>query len=281
MDHIELNRAFWDERVPAHVDSPGYRVNDLISDKEAISDVVAFDKPLLGDVAGARGVHLQCHIGTDTVSLSRLGARMTGLDFSEPAIGAARELARDCGTDTDFVQAEFHDALDVLPSGEFDLVYTGIGAICWLPQIAEWGRIVGELLAPGGRLFMREGHPMLWAIDERFSERGEDLLPVEFHYFETEGGVKWIEEGTYVETDAKLVTDTSVWFNHGMGEIVTALLDAGLTITGLTEHRSVPWEALPGSMTQGDDGEWSLIERPERLPLSYTIQAVKGPDPRS
>ncbi len=275
MDHIELNRALWDERVPAHFASPGYKVAELVADPSALSDVVTFDVPLLGDIAGARGVHLQCHIGTDTVSLSRLGARMTGLDFSPPAIEAARKLAADCGTDTDFVEAEFHDALDVLPSGEFDLVYTGIGAICWLPKIAEWGRIVSELLAPGGRLFMREGHPMLWTIDERPSERGEKVLPVEFHYFETEGGLEWTEEGTYVETDVKLETDTSISFNHGMGEIVSSLLDAGLTITGLAEHRSVPWEALPGSMAQGELGEWSLTDRPERLPMSYTIQACK------
>ena len=276
MDHIELNRALWDERAPAHFDSPGYKVKELITDSSAVSDVVAFDRPLLGDISGARGVHLQCHIGTDTVSLSRLGAKMTGLDFSPPAIEAARKLASECGTDTDFVEAEFHDALEVLPASGFDLVYTGIGAICWLPHIAEWGRIVSELLAPGGRLFMREGHPMLWTIDERYSERGEDLLPVEFHYFETEGGLEWTEEGTYVETEVKLETDTSISFNHGMGEIVSALLDAGLTVTGLAEHRSVPWEALPGSMTRGDDGEWRLNERSERLPLSYTIQAVKS-----
>lgn len=281
MEHIELNRALWDERVPAHVDSPGYRVNDLIADKRAISDVVAFDRPLLGDITGLRGVHLQCHIGTDTISLARLGARMTGLDFSAPAIDAARELAHDCGAASEFVCAEFHDALDVLPRAAFDFVYTGIGAICWLPKISEWGRIVAELLAPGGRVFMREGHPMLWAIDERPSERGEALLPVEFHYFETEGGLEWTEEGTYVETDAQLVNNTSVSFNHGIGEIVTALLDAGMTVTGLTEHRSVPWEALPGSMKRDERGEWSLIERPERLPLSFTIQATKDSGPHT
>ena len=123
---------------------------------------------------------------------------------------------------------------------------------------------------------MREGHPMLWTIDERFGERGENVLPVEFHYFETDGGLEWTEEGTYVPTDAEFEHNTTVSFNHGMGEIVTALLATGLEITGLVEHRSVPWEALPGQMEHSpDDDEWRLIERPERLPLSYTLQARK------
>ncbi len=274
-EHLSLNRASWDEKVPAHVASPDYAVQRLTGDAEALSGVVAFDQPLLGEISGLRGVHLQCHIGTDTVSLAKLGTRMTGLDFSQPAVDAARELAAACGQETDFVCAEFHDATKVLTPGSFDLVYTGIGALCWLPKIDAWAEIVAALLAPGGRLFLREGHPMLWTIDERFGERGELILPVEFHYFETDGGMRWTEEGTYVETDAEFQNNTTISFNHGIGEIVTALLNQGLQITGLVEHRSVPWEALPGQMTLGELGEWHLTDRPERLPLSYTLQARK------
>jgi len=276
-DHIELNRSNWDERVSAHVASPDYAVDRLVSEPDFISGVVAFDRPRLGDVAGLRGVHLQCHIGTDTVSLAKLGARMTGLDFSAPAIEAAQRLAADCGLDADFVHAEFHDAPSVLEPGSFDLVYTGIGSLCWLPRIDAWADVVTALLKPGGRLFVREGHPMLWTIDERTETTGSLTLPVEFHYFETAGGLQWTEEGTYVHTDRAFKHNTTISFNHGLGEIFTALLDRGMTITQFVEHDSVPWEAIDGQMTRDEHGEWRLNDRPERLPLSYTLQAIKAP----
>ena len=274
-NYFRVNRANWDERVPAHVASPGYQVQTFIDDPAHISGVVRFDLPLLGDIHGLRGVHLQCHIGTDTVSLGRLGARMTGLDFSAPAISAARELAAATGAAATFVQAEVYDAVDVLPAAAFDLVYTGIGALCWLPDIRRWASVVGALLRPGGRLFIREGHPMLWAIDD---ERDDQLLVVRYPYFETAEPVTFSGGGTYVETDAVFEQTVSHSWNHGLGEIITALLDAGLAITGLTEHDSIPWDGLPGKMTQIADGEWRLTTNPARLPHSYTLQALKVGD---
>jgi len=274
-EYFRVNRANWDERVPAHVVSPGYQVQTFIDDPAHISGVVRFDLPLLGDIQGLRGVHLQCHIGTDTVSLARLGARMTGLDFSAPAVSAARELAAATGAAATFVQAEVYDAVDVLPAAAFDLVYTGIGALCWLPDIRRWASVVGTLLRPGGRLFIREGHPMLWAIDD---ERDDQLLVVRYPYFETAEPVTFTGGGTYVETDAVFEQTVSHSWNHGLGEIITALLDAGLAITGLTEHDSIPWDGLPGKMTQTADGEWRLTTNPARLPHSYTLQALKVGD---
>jgi SAM-dependent methyltransferase len=270
-DYRQVNRANWDERVPAHVASPDYAVRRFADDPGFISDVVRFDLPRLGDVAGLRGVHLQCHIGTDTVSLARLGASMTGLDFSAPAVDAARELAARTGADATFVQAEVYDAPEVLGTGEFDLVYTGIGALPWLPSIRRWADVVAALLRPGGLLFLREGHPVLWTIDER----EDDLLVIRYPYFEHADAIVWEEGGTYVETDAVFEHTTTHQWNRGFGEIVTALLDAGLRIIGLTEHDSVPWDALPGKMERIGGGEWRLAASPSRLPHSYTLRAVK------
>jgi SAM-dependent methyltransferase len=276
-DYQEVNRASWDERVPAHVTSPGYSVDKFLADPAFLSDVVRYDVPLLGDVAGLRGVHLQCHIGTDTVSLARLGASMTGLDFSAPAIDAARSLALATGADATFVQAEVYDAPDVLAAGAFDLVYTGIGAICWLPDIRRWAAVVAALLRPGGRLFIREGHPMLWTIDDQ--RAGDDLLVVKYPYFETADPLVFEDSGTYVETEAVFENNVTHSWNHGLGEIITALIGAGLAIAGLTEHDSVPWEALPGRMSPADDPhEWRLTDNPARLPHSYTLQALKVGD---
>ena len=271
-DYRLVNRALWDERGPAHAASPEYNLRRFVDDPTFLSDVVRFDLPLLGEVTSLDGVHLQCHIGTDTVSLARLGAHMTGLDFSAASLAEARKLAEAIDADVAFVEAELYDAVEVLGRGRFDLVYTGIGALCWLPDIRRWGALVADLLRPGGRLFIREGHPVLWALED---PRDDRLLVLERAYFERSEPTEWDEGGTYVETDAVFTQTRSLEWNHGLGEIVTALLDAGLTITSLVEHDSVPWDGLPGQMEHIGDNEWRLIDRPWRLPHTYTLQAVK------
>jgi SAM-dependent methyltransferase len=270
---LELNARHWDERVAPHAASQEYALDRFRADPQFLSDVVRFDVARLGELRGLRGVHLQCHIGTDTVSLHRLGARMTGLDFSTAAIEQARGFAAAVDADVDFVQAELYDAPAVLPNEAFDLVFTGIGALCWLPDVRRWAQVVAALLKPGGRLFLREGHPMLWSIGD---PRPDGLVAVEFPYFERPEPTIYDEPGTYVETEHEFVHTTSADWNHGLGEIVTALLDVGMTLTMLVEHDSVPWNALPGMMEQLPDGEYRLADRPWRLPHSYTLQAVRS-----
>jgi SAM-dependent methyltransferase len=270
-DYRAINRANWDERAPAHARSPDYAVEQFLADPEFVSGVVRFDMPLLGDVGGVRGVHLQCHIGTDTISLARLGARMRGLDFSAPAVEEGRRLATATGADVDFVQADVYDAVEALGSERFDLVYTGIGAICWLPDIERWADVVTALLAPGGRLFMREGHPMLWSLQD---SRPDGLLVVDYPYFEREEPVVFSDPGSYVATDTDFEHTESHSWNHGLGEIVSALLTRGMRITGLVEHETVPWDALPGQMEDAGGGEFRLVDRPWRLAHTYTLQAV-------
>ena len=271
-DYRALNKAGWDERAPAHAASPGYHLDEFRGDPAYLSEVVRFDLPLLGDVAGLRGVHLQCHIGTDTISLARLGARMTGLDFSPAAVEQARALSEEVGAGVDFVEADVYDAAQVLPPGEFDLVFTGIGALCWLPSVARWAEVVQELLKPGGRLFIREGHPVLWALADPLPD---GRLELEYPYVEREEPVIWEEGGTYVETEVEFQHNRTMEWNHGLGEIVTALLDQGLTLDALVEHDSVPWDAFPGFTEELPGGEFRLKDRPWRLPHSYTISATK------
>ena len=273
MEHYyEFNRASWDERAPAHAASPDYAFERFVEDPAFLSEVVRFDLPRLGDINGLRGVHLQCHIGTDTLSLARLGAQMTGLDLSPASLAQARELSRRAGPHVDFVEAELFDAVSVLGAGAFDLVFTGIGALCWLPSVSRWAQVVADLLVPGGRLFIREGHPVLWSLGY---ERPDRLLVLEYPYFELEEPQVWDDPGTYVETDVVFEQNTTHEWNHGLGEIVTAVLDAGMDLTMLVEHRSVPWEPLPGQMVKDEHGEWHLADHPERAPLTYTLQAVK------
>jgi len=271
--YLEVNRASWDERAPAHAASPGYSLASFVEDPEFVSHVVRFDLPRLGDIGGRRGVHLQCHIGTDTISLARLGARMTGLDLSPASLAQARRLADLVGADVEFVEAAVYDAPEALGRGRFDLVFTGIGALCWLPSIRRWAEVVAELLVPGGRLFIREGHPMLWGLEDG---RADGLLVAHYPYFERDEPIVEEVDGTYVATDASFEHNLTHTWNHGLGELVTALLDAGMEITSLVEHDSVPWEALPGQMQQDELGEWRLRDRPWRLAHSYTLQAIKA-----
>lgn len=271
-DYRTLHRAYWDDRAAAHASSRDYALDRFAADPSFVSDVVRFDLPRLGDVTGLVGVHLQCHIGTDTVSLARLGARMTGLDLSPASLEQARHVNEIAGTDVTFVEGEVYAAPELLPNAAFDLVFTGIGALCWLPDIVRWAEVVAALLKPGGRLFLREGHPVMWALEDG---RPDDLLVMRYPYFQQQQALPWEESGTYVETEQTFSQTRTLNWNFGLGEIVTALLDAGLQLTMLVEHESVPWLALPGQMVEVGDGEWALAVGRERAPMTYTLQAVK------
>jgi SAM-dependent methyltransferase len=269
-EYVEVNRANWNSRVPIH--ARGYGLDKFRADPEWLSEVVRFDQPRLGDVRGLELLHLQCHLGTDTLSLARLGAKVTGLDFSAPALSVARELARETGTAVRYVEAEVYDAVEALDGARFDVVYTGVGALCWLPSIQRWAETVSRLLKPGGRLFVREGHPVLWAL---CNPRPDELLVLEYPYFETDGGTEFIEPKTYVEHEGELSSPRSVSFNHGIGEILTAILQAGLRLVAFEEHQSVPWDPFGSAGARDERGEYRLRERPERMPASYTLKAEK------
>lgn len=276
-EHRRMNFLSWEDRVPVHAASKNYDLAGLVADPTLLSDVVARDRDRFGSLRGQDVLHLQCHIGTDTLSLMRLGAASaTGLDFSPSALAVARELATAAGVAIEYVESEVYDAAHALAGRTFDLVYTGTGALNWLPDIRGWARVVASLLRPGGTLHLHEGHPMLWSIDH---ERTDDLLVVRFPYFETAAPMESDQPGTYTDGDASGITHTAVreW-NHGLGEIVQAVIDAGLTVTLLHELTYCDWLALPAAMerTGSDtDGESRLRSGPERLPLTYTLRARK------
>jgi SAM-dependent methyltransferase len=269
-DYISVNRAHWESRVPHHV--RGYELDSFRLDAAHLSHVVRFDLPRLGSIVDLDVVHLQCHIGTDTLSLARLGARsVTGLDFSRAALDAAAQLARDCGATIDFVESELYDAVGALGAGRFDLVFTGVGALCWLPDVRRWAQVVSQLLRPGGRLFIREGHPVLWSLSD---PRPDGLLVIEYPYFETPG-IHFSEQWSYVEHTKPLSSPDLIHFNHGLAEVISAVMDADMRLSAIEEHQSSPWNPF-GDATQVDElGEFQLRSDPFRLPLTYTLQAIK------
>jgi SAM-dependent methyltransferase len=254
--------------VPVHAGSRDYDLAGLAADPKRLSSVVAYDQPWLGDLSGLHVVHLQCHIGTDSISLARLGGTVTGVDFSPSALAVARDLASAAGLDVRFVESELYAAPDAL-SEQFDLVYTGVGALNWLPDIEGWARVVAALLRPGGRLYVRDGHPMLNTLYDGIDD---DVLRVTLPYF---GGhvLRWFNEVTYTDGPPVASPEQYEW-NHGIGEIVQAVIDAGLRVTALREHTELEWKGL-AHLVEGPDGKFRLAEMPERLPLMFTLEACR------
>lgn len=270
-EYFDANRANWDDRVPIHWQPDGYDADGFIADPSLLSRVVQDDRQHLPDLAGRRLVHLQCHFGKDTLSLARLGAEVTGVDFSEQAIAHARRLSDESGTSGRFVVSNVYDAAEALGGERFDIVYTGAGALNWLPDVRRWAVVVSSLLVPGGTFYIREGHPMLWTLDWRESD---EMLVVRFPYFETVDPVPWDDDTTYAGSGKLSHTRTYEW-NHGVSEVLGALVDAGLRIDMFLEHRELLWQGTP-HMILGADGRYRLPEHQRDLvPLMYSIRAIK------
>ncbi len=272
-EYLALNRAMWDSRAATHAASRSYDLDRFRDDPQAISDVVRFDVPRLGSIAGLDVIHLQCHIGTDTLSLHRLGANVTGLDLSPASLAEARALAEQVKADISYIEGDVYSAPDLLGRARFDVVYTGIGAVCWLPSIDRWAQTVAALLRPGGRLFIRDCHPMLGTLDVV-----DDQIVMDYPYFEHDDALVFEDTTSYVDHVQPLPGLPSREWSHGLAEIITAVTRHGMTLELVAEHDSVPWEALPGKMTLSPDhpGEFRLADRPERLAASFTLAAVRN-----
>jgi len=260
-------------RNEQHATSPDYAVAALISSPTLLSNTLTFDLPLLPSLQNKKTVHLQCHIGTDTLSLARLGAsHVAGLDLSPASLHIARDLVSKAagGERVTFVESDVYGAVQVLGAGKWEVVFTGIGALGWLPDIRRWAETVAGLLKPGGELFLREGHPVLFAIgglddgdgDAAKAAAEAGLLVIQEPYFESAGPIMCEAPSTYVRLEMegkKFEAKKSVEWNHGLGEIVGALLAAGMRVTALVEHKSVPWNALPGMMVEVGGGEFFFL----------------------
>lgn len=271
---LATNRLNWDDRSMVHADSAMYDLAGLAADPTRITDVVEDDLvillPHLPDrtLSGLDAIHLQCHIGTDTLSLHRLGARVTGIDFSPKSLDHARQLADAAGASIRYEEVEVTRTAELITE-TFDLVYTSIGAITWLPDLASWASTISTLLRPGGTFYIRDGHPMLYTLEE--ADSGD--LVVTNRYFETGAPEQWEESETYTDGDHSLIKNTQFYeWPHSISEIMDSLSGAGLQIIHFGEHKSVPWQALP-SMTE-DNGRYTLPD-PELVPLAFSIVARK------
>ncbi|ATG55372.1 methyltransferase [Brachybacterium ginsengisoli] len=267
---FEDNRANWDDRAALHVAS-GYGIDELIADPSRITPEVDQDRGRLGDLEGLDVLHLQCHLGTDTVSLSRLGPRrVVGVDLSPASLRIARDLAARAGAEIDYVESNVYDAREAV-EGSFDLVYTSIGVLCWLPDVAGWARVVASMLRPGGRFLLRDDHPMFMAIGEDVS----DGLRLEQPYFERPAPMTWDEPGSYVETPEgapEFRHGRNHQWNHSIGEILTAVLGAGMVLDSFEETPFSAWTPWPELMVRESD-RYRLREEPDRVAMQYVLTA--------
>lgn len=262
----EANRANWDARTPVHVAGAFYDLGGLRAGADPLAD---FEWQHLGDLSGRDVVHLQCHIGSDTVPLARAGARVRGVDISGESVAAARELAAECGADIEYVRSDVYDAREALAGELFDVVYTGKGALCWLPDLERWARVVAGLLRPGGSLCLVEFHPVLGAAADRQPDVNAGLwLDYDYH-----GGALIAEETPVTYTGDAITGDLATYeWPHGLGEVINAVIGAGLRIDALDERDATPWTPWSGMTPVGSWGR--LPEGAPRMPLVYALRAT-------
>lgn len=266
--HIAANRATWDERVPIHLrNSTGFYGIDRF--KAGGCTLHALERAEVGPVDGKRLLHLQCHFGLDTLSWARLGAKATGLDFSAPAIAAARELAREAGIDAAFVVSDVYAARDAV-AGVFDVVFTSWGALCWLADMARWARVAASCLAPGGMLYVVDAHSALMQCERE----GDRLVHCYDWRTPAQRPESFDDATTYTGDETPLKAGrTYEWF-HPPATVAQAMIDAGLTIELIHEHEVLPWPAFP-FMREAEGGFYRLPDEHPKLPLSFSVRARK------
>jgi SAM-dependent methyltransferase len=287
-DPIEINRRNWDERATVHAQE--VLGEDMLARLRAGEDtLLGIEAAELDDISGKRLLHLQCHIGRDTLCLARRGAVVTGLDFSLTAIEVARRLAEETGLKATFIQGTVDQASQLAP-GPFDLVFATWGTLCWLPDLRDWAKVIACVLAPDGELYCADAHPAFVILEEHAGR----LVPTVDFQTPPERPLEFVDaEPTTYMGDPTPMTHraTRIWL-HSLSTIFGALMDAGLTVTMFREHEVLPWRryaaqasarsgetiVLSGdveSLVAGPDRMWRLRDGHPRLPLSFSLKARK------
>ncbi|MCW5696092.1 MAG: class I SAM-dependent methyltransferase [Bauldia sp.] len=275
-EFFAANRARWDELVGLHLrDTTGvYPLDELRAGGDLLCPIEASE---IGDIAGKKVVHLQCHFGADTICLARRGATVTGLDFSPRAVATARALAAELGVDATFVEGNVFDAPALVGTG-FDMVYVTWGALGWLPYVRRWAKAVADCLRPGGVLYLAEGHPFMFMLEER-----EGRFEIDYEWrTPPERPILEIAPVSYAGDGTPVANERAFGWNHPFSEIIGGLLEAGMALQYLHEHEMIPWRAFPSMVPQGR--MYVQAEGQKKMPLAFSLKAVKGgpaADPRA
>ncbi|MFP6678585.1 MAG: methyltransferase domain-containing protein [Dehalococcoidia bacterium] len=267
------NKAFWDEVTPVHAASAYYRVDNFKSGENVLHEFILED---VGDVSGLSMLHMQCHFGLDTLNWARLGAKVTGVDISSTSIDLARKLSAELNIPARFVQSNILEVGDQF-NGQFDRVFTSIGALCWIGDLGKWGRVIAHALKPGGVFYIAEFHPAMDTLQQSYPITQSTAAYPQFPYFGDRKPLRFDPEGDdsdYAVESFSSEKTTFEWF-HPMSEVIQSLIDAGLAIKEFQELPFVTYKARQG-MVQDSDGLWRLPTDVIPLPLMFTIRAVKS-----
>jgi SAM-dependent methyltransferase len=259
------NQRYWDEIAPVHLKS--YQEVRMLRAGECVLDEIEIQE--IGDVDGKRLLHLQCHIGTDSLSWASLGALVTGVDFSTQSLNIARELSDELNIKADFIQANIYD-LPRLLEGHFDIVYTSRGVINWLRNLGEWGRIITHYLKPGGIFYIMEMHPFLNIFESH--DTGDIIIA--YDYFNSPEPIKWDDEDPDYADETYMTKNPSYEWQWSVSDIINALIKAGLQITFFHEYERLFFKRFP-CMTKYSDRWYHLPQYAGRLPLIFSLKARK------
>ena len=268
--YFEANLKRWDEVVDIHAKSKFY---DLEGFKSGKISLLPIEVEELGDVSGKSLLHLQCHFGLDTISWARLGAKVTGIDFSEKAIIKARELSKELNIPANFIQTNIYDIPKNI-SEQYDIVFTSYGVLCWLPNLEKWAEIIDLCLKPGGIFYIIESHPFTDMIDYEI----KDNLILKYPYTLKNGEpLKYEEDGTYTDVEGEgaiLENKTGYEWAHSFSYIINSLLSAGLLIEYVHEFPYGFFAKHP-DMKKDNDGFWRFKTLKQEIPMMFSIKAKK------
>lgn len=275
-DWRALNLASWEERTALHLGPRGY---DLSTHRAGLGRLDAIVAAELGDVTGLRVLHLQSHLGDDSIAIAQRGAaEVVGVDFSPAAVAAATALAAECGVpQARFVLSDVAGASAALPGleGQFDLVFTSWGTIGWLPDLPGWARVIAHFLRPGGAFYFADAHPSALVFDDQAGADGEGRPGWFIPYFHR-APFLFDEPQDYADPEARLANSRTVQWLHGVADIVAALHGAGLRLDALREHPAVAWQMFR-SLVPAGPGLWTWPDK-AWLPLGLSFRATKpGP----
>jgi SAM-dependent methyltransferase len=261
-NYLEVNKQSWNNRTEVHLKSSFYDLEGFLSGNTSLKEI---ELHLLGDIRGKSLLHLQCHFGQDTISLGRMGAAVTGVDFSEKAIEAARDLARKAGIPADFICCDLYS----LPNHcekQFDIVFTSYGTIGWLPDLTKWAQVISRFLKPGGKFIMADFHPVMWMFDNHFEKVG-------YNYFNAEPIVE-SESGTYADRNAAITVESVGW-NHPTSEVLNNLIQQGLSINSFDEFDYSPYDII-ANKDEFEPGKFRVKHMGNKVPLVFAIVATKN-----
>lgn len=260
-DYISINKTLWNKKTEVHVQSEFYDVNSFLNGKSSLNDI---ELNLLGDIKGKTILHLQCHFGQDSISLSRLGAEVTGVDFSDTAIEMAQQYAHKTEANTQFICCNVYDLPQHL-NKQFDIVYTSYGTIGWLPNLEKWAQVISQFLKPKGQFVFVEFHPVVWIFDN-------DFKFIEYNYFKSLPIIE-TETGTYADKSAN-VSKTSVSWNHSLSEVLNSLIKQKLEINSFEEYDYSPYNCFNNTI-EYEANKFRIQHLENKIPMLFSVVATK------